>query len=270
ADDVAVAAGYAAFLRPEAAGFTSDNPNCPAGTDVSGQADLNGDGDTDDDVVHLWTAGSAQNLGRAATAVDLSATVLAALVSEAGDGSDYNADADTNDTVVQVHPVVGPGGWTNLKQAADTLTVVGDAVVFLTPEADQKNVSLNGDADTTDRVLQVYDAGTGKLKNVGQAAEDFVVGDRVTASCGDVQLVAFRTSEGNQGNTNLNTVSNGQPTGDLDTSDDVLQVYDVVSRTLMNTGQAVTPCAIAACDPRQPYHVVGSTVTFYTREPDQG
>jgi Tol biopolymer transport system component len=269
ADDVAVAAGNAAFLRPESAGFASDNPNCPAGTNTGGLADLNGDGDTNDSVVHLWTGGAAQNLGRAATAVDLSSTVLAALVSEAGDGVDYNGDSDKNDTVVQVHPV-GTGAWTNLKQAADTLTVVGDAVAFLTPELAQGGGSLNGDADTDDRVLQVYDASAGKLNNVGQAAEDFVVGDRTTTTCGDVQLIAFRTSEVAQGNTNLNAVSNGQPTTDVDTNDDVLQVYDLVSHKLVNTGQAVRPCEIDACDPRQPYKVVGSTVTFYTYEPDQG
>jgi Tol biopolymer transport system component len=269
ADDVAVAAGNAAFLRPEAAGFASGNPNCPTGTSVTGGADLNGDGDSNDSVVHLWTGAAALNLGRAATAVDLSSTVVAALVSEAGDETDYNADSDTNDTVVQVHPV-GAGAWTNLKQAADTLTVVGNAVAFLTPESAQGNVSLNGDGDTGDRVLQVYDAGTGKLNNVGQAAEDFVVGERTTAACGDVQLVAFRTSEAAQGNTNLNASSNGQPTGDSDTSDTVLQVYDLVSHTLVNTGQAVTPCTFDACDPRQPYKVTGTTVTFLTYEPDQG
>jgi len=273
ADDVAVAAGNAAFLRPEAAGFASGNPNCPAPTPSTG--DLNGDGDTDDEVVHLWTGGPAQNLGRAAKAVDLSSTVLAALVSEAGDGVNYNGDSDMNDTVVQIHPV-GSGSWSNLKQAADTLTVVGDTVAFLTPEADQGNTSLNGDSDSSDRVLQVYDAGSGKLTNVGQAAEEFVVGDRATAACGDVQLIAFRTSEAAQGNTNLNAVSNGQQTTDTDTDDNaangdgVLQVYDVVSHKLMNTGQAVRPCEIDACDPRQPYKVVGSTVTFLTYEPDQG
>ena len=272
ADDVAVAAGKAAFLRPEAAGFASGNPNCPAPTPpppTPSTGDLNGDGDTNDEVVHLWTGGAAQNLGRAATAVDLSSTVLAALVSEAGDGVDYNGDHDMTDAIVQIHPV-SAGAWTNLKQVADTLTVVGNAVVFLTPEADQGAGSLNGDADTNDRVLQVYDAGTGKLTNVGQAAEDFVVGDRVTTACGDVQLVAFRTSEAAQGGTKLNATSNGQPTGDTDTSDDVLQVYDLVSRQVVNSGQAVTPCAIDACDPRQPYKVVGGMVTFLTYEPDQG
>ena len=50
----------------------------------------------------------------------------------------------------------------------------------------------------------------------------------------------------------------------------MLQVYDVVSRTLRNTGQAVIPCTFEACDPREPYRVIGSKVKFLTFEPDQG
>src|SRR5262249_4155419 len=38
---------------------------------------------------------------------------------------------------------------------------------------------------------------------------------------------------------------------------------------LRNTGQAVRPCRIAECDPRQPYRVSGSTVKFLTYEPNQ-
>ena len=85
-----------------------------------------------------------------------------------------------------------------------------------------------------------------------------------------MQLIAFRTLESAQGNHNLNGTSNGASTGDTDSTDGVLQVYDVVSHTLRNTGQAVTPCAIEACDPRLPYRVLGSKVKFLTFEPDQG
>src|SRR5439155_1351263 len=152
ANATAVFDGKAAFLRPEAAGA----PGQPSGVD------LNGDGDTTDDVVHLWTgAGEPQNLGRAATAVALSDRWLATLVSEPGQGNtDFNGDGDTGDTVVQVYPVTAPSGtaWTNVGQAADTVDVAGSVVAFITLEAAQGHQDLNGDGDTTDRVLQVYDA----------------------------------------------------------------------------------------------------------------
>jgi Tol biopolymer transport system component len=263
ADQVVVANGAAAFLRPESAVGTVA---CPGGS-------LNSpDSDTNDEVVQLWTGGAVQNLGRAATAVGLSSTVLAALVSESGDGANYNSgagDSDMTDDVVQVHPV-GAGAWTNVGQAADTLAVSGNVVAFLTPEAAQNGLDLNVDGDPTDRVVQFYESGGPGLTNIGQAAEEFVLGDRTTTACGDVQLIAFRTREAAQGNTNLNATSNNQPTGDADTLDDVLQVYDVVSHTLVNTGQAVTPCGLEACDPRLPYQVSGGKVKFLTFEPDQG
>src|SRR5439155_727782 len=157
ADAVAVANGTAAFLRPEAAG-------------APGQAsgiDLDGDGDTTDDVVHLWTgAGEPQNLGRAATAIALSDRWLAALVSEAGQGNtDLNGNGETAESVVQVYPVgISSGaGWTNVGQAADTMDVAGSVVTFITPEAAQGHQDLNRDGDATDRVLQVYDADAQRL-----------------------------------------------------------------------------------------------------------
>ena len=263
AEDVAVAAGNAAFLRPEAATGTTA---CPGGSRNPPDADVG------DLVVHLWTGpppGTLLNLERAATAVGLSSTLLAALVSESGDGIDTNQDDDTADTVVHLHPVAA-GAWTNTKQAADTLAVGGNAAVFLTPEAAQDNKDLNRDSDANDRVLQLYDNAAGKLINVKQAAEEFVLGDPTSSACGNVQLIAFRTAEAKQGAQNLNAVSNGQASGDVDVSDSVLQVYDISSRTLKSTGQAVTPCQLEACDPRLPYRVTGSKVKFLTFEPEQG
>jgi cysteine-rich repeat protein len=239
-------------------------------------------------VVHLWTGTQpVPSLGRGATAVALSPDWVAALVSEAQDGVNYNAgsgDTDLDDTVVQVHAVTAvPGTWINTGQAADTLAISGDVVAFITPESAQ-GAGLNegpppgsrgegegGDADLDDRVIQIYDAATAALTNLGFAAAELVLGARIADSpCGPLQLVAFRTSEAAQNFTNLNEFSAGMSTGDTDTLDDVLHVYDAANGVLRNSGQAVTPCSIPECDPRQPYVVSGSTVTFLTLEADQG
>ncbi len=291
AADVTVAAGKAAFLRPEASVGVPATPACPKGS-------LNGDGDTSDLVVQLWPgAGAVQNLQCPATVVALSSTRLAALVSEcgqaggqtngcAGGGTDLNGDGDAGDDVVEVHDVAaGPGAcalpatnaiWTNVGQAADTLSIAGNLVAFLGSEAGQ-DTDINGDGDAGDRALQLYDAGAAQVvlgaatTPRAPAAEDLVMGDGAPmTACGSVQLVVFRTSEAAQGNANLNAISNALPTGDSDATDDVLQVYDAVSGTLVDTGQAVTPCPLVACDPRQPYRVEGSVVKFLTFEPDQG
>ena len=272
---VTVAAGAAAFLRPEAPVGLPATPSCPQGS-------LNGDADTSDLVVQFWPgSGPVQNLGLAATAVSLAPSYIAALVSEAGEnGTNFNGDADSSDTVVQLHPA-GAGSWSNTGQQADLVRAASHFAVFLTDEAAQGAGPLNGDGDAVDKVLQIYDAQAAQLvpcapvvgasctAGVRQAATDFVIGEPTVTSCGTVQLVAFRSSEAAQG-VNLNATANALPSGDGDTSDDVLQVYDLITGTLQNTGQAVTPCRIPECDPRFPYKVEGSKVRFLTSEAEQG
>ena len=254
ANEVAVSGGNAAFLRPEAAG---DGPGCPPRP--LNDADPN-DGDL---VVHLWTpCRGVEPLGRAATAVALSETQVAALVSEtAQNAANLNGDQDIDDAVVHVHPVppCTPDptvqlGWTNVGVAADTLDIVNDVVAFTTPEAAQGSSDLNGDGDAVDRVLHVYDAAPpGTLVNIGQATEDFVLGSG--------GIVAFRTSEAKQGGRVLND--------DGDAADDVLQLYDVATRRVLDTQLAVLPCRLEACDPRVPYRVLKDTVRFLTLEAAQ-
>ena len=147
-------------------------------------------------------------------------------------------------------------------------------MAFITPEAAQGHQDLNGDGDTTDRVLQVYDADAGTLL-VGQgaavrpqAAEDFVVGGEPGR-----ELVAFRTRECAQHGSVVSAKCPGGGTdlnGDGDADDGVLQVYDRETGQIINTHQAVTPCRLEACDPRVPYRVGRDTVTFLTFEGDQG
>lgn len=249
ADAVAVLGGRAAFLRPEAAGTAGHSDGI----------DLNGDGDVLDRVVHLSQRGApAENLERAAVAVALSDRYVAALVPEEDENhTDLNDDGDTADRVVEIHRVGDlPDAWASTGQAADVVEASGTVVAFLTPEAAQGK-DLDGDGDTTDRVLQLHRADTGTLINVGQAAEEFVMGGEPGR-----ELVAFRTREAAQGAQDLNDDGDGE--------DDVLQIYDVASGALVNTHQAITPCRLEACDPRVPYRVGRHTVTFLTFETDQG
>ena len=150
-------------------------------------------------------------------------------------------------------------------QAGDTVDVAGDGLaVLLTPESAQGQ-SPNADPDQLDRVLQVWNADTSVRVPTGQAAEEYAIGP---------SLVAFRTRESAQ-NQNLNPAS-----GDTDTGDDVLQLWDTgrpeclgatpPADCRINTGQAVTPCRLQACDPRRPYRVFTDTGKFLTFEDDQG
>ena len=313
ADQVAVAGGTTAFLRPESAGTTPSLSLCPTGPLVGGEPDLNGNGSADDEVVHYWRGGASavQNLERAATDVSLSAvctggssagnvcaadadcpgggtckpSFIAALVSEAGqtttDATGLNADGDTNDTVVEVHNVTdAPTKWTNVGQAADVEQAAGPLVVFISPET-AENRDLDADGDQSDRVLQVYDVAAKKTTNTMQTAEEFVVGTQ-TASCGDAPVIAFRTHEADMCGVPVDATTCTAatlPSGcqlstcdlnqDGDCCDDVLQ-FQVPGRGVVNSGFAVTPCRLEACDPRFPYRVLGDTVKFLTFECDQG
>jgi len=259
AGDVSVAGDVAAYLRPESASGTGA---CPGGS-------LNGaDVDVDDEVVQLVLAGGPnQNLGRAATAVVATPSLVAALVSEPGENASVlNADGDADDGVLHVYDVAGMA-WTNVGQAADALAASGERVAFIVPESAQGTApldggdSLNGDADPDDRVAHVFDAGTASLVNLGEAAEELVLGDASGTACGPRHLVAIRSSEAAQGNVPAND--------DGDTLDAVMVVYDFELDTIYDTGQAVTPCRLEACDPSTPYRVNGGEVRFLTFESEQ-
>ena len=223
---------------------------------------------------------------------------IAALVSESGQGggSLNTADGDTNDDVVQVHrPTDGPTTWRNLGISAITTRgpndhqpfpprMAGSLLAFLTSEADEGGTDLNGHIAGVDNVLRVYDAdGTGfgpggHLLDTGLEAEEFVVGQPAVVPCGTnpaahVQVVAFRVSEAAQ-----NAVLNQDPafnnTNDSDKTDGVMHVvlWDLTTHTgtVLNTRQAATPCTFEKCDPRIPYRVRGTKVTFLTIESEQG
>jgi hypothetical protein len=244
AGEVAAAAGRAAFLRPESAVGTGA---CPGGSLNPGA-----DPDTVDEVVQLWESGGpVQSLGLAAAKVALSATHVAALADEAGQGGAIlNGDGDADDAVVHVR-AIGAGAWTNVGEAADTLEMCGSLVPFITPEAAQ-NADRSGDADQDDRVLQVWDTADDSLTNTQLGAEDLVCAGGV---------IAFRSPEATSG---------AHRNGDGDDTDEILSVYDASTRLVHESGQAVTPCNLPECDPREPYRVLGRTVKFLTFEPDQG
>jgi 6-phosphogluconolactonase (cycloisomerase 2 family) len=165
---------------------------------------------------------------------------------------DFNGDGDVFDMSLMVTPQ-GVYGHEVTGLVAEDISVSGTTVAFLTSEASDGDADLNGDLDTTDRVVRLFEDTTDTTTNLGEQAEEFVLrGD----------LLAFRTSEAAQGNTDLN--------GDGDTLDAVMRVYQLSTDTLFDVAQAASICDIPGCDPFLPYKVRGDTVSFITREPEQG
>ncbi len=236
AEEVAIAAGSAAFLLPEAA--------------FRNMPDRNGDGDTSDKFVHLSVNGAAaESLDKEATAIAMSNELIAALVPS---GSE-------EETFVEIYNwTAGSPGWTPLLPAASDLDVAGSVVAFLAEASGRLHVfdvavddspidvglvatefvlsermvafrvaetdgSLNpgADEDVDDDVLHVYDLVSGQIFNSEQAAIpcrleacDPRVPYRVS---GDT--VTFLTLEADQGGQDLD--------GNGDANGVVLQTFNV-------------------------------------------
>jgi hypothetical protein len=184
-----------------------------------GNADLDADGDATDTVLHVYDAAGLTlvNVGLPVSAVAVSASPFAAFTvpetSLGPLGTDLNGDGDTTDVVLHVYDVAG-ATVTNvgLDASRDTdLRVAGARVAFTVNEAAQGplGTDLNGDGDSLDHVVHVYDVGTATLTNTVFAALPGIQLD------GDV--VAFAVDEAAQGPVSLNA--------DLDTGDEVLHLY---------------------------------------------
>lgn len=212
-------------------------------------------------------SGAVQNLGKAATAVALTSTHVAAIVSEAGEGgSSLNSDIDPDDGVVAVRAVSG-GGWTNVGQAADQLLACGSVFAFVTPEAAENALPLNGDDDAFDRIVRIYVPATDTLIDTGQAVTELVCNDKI---------VAFRTSEVEQGYQNLLT---GSGTVEDYNAIFAMQGYDLTrpeclapghpADCLVTSHRSARACNLEACDPRVPFRLIGTRVKYIAHECEQ-
>jgi hypothetical protein len=210
-----------------------------------GNTDLNGDGDTDDHVLHVFdpSTGTTTNLG-----LDSSwffpggGNLVRFTVREANQGNtDLNGDGDSADEVLHIFDS-STGTTTNLGLDAISISIEGNSVVFTVREAYQANADLNGDGDTNDDVLHIFDASTGIMTNWGMAGYNIRIED---------DLVAFEVRESEQGSTDLN--------GDGDSSDNVLHIFDTSTDTAINLELAAFGVVFE-----------GDLLAFEVNEADQG
>lgn len=192
-------------------------------SEIEMQADLNGDGDMLDRVVHELDVATdtTANLGLAVVGTILTSNLhLAFLVPEAGQGgTDLNGDGDTGDAVWYVYvPGAAAGVGTRINTAVATpATGLGGAgtrggFVLLESETAQA-ADLNGDGDMLDVVGALFDGATLTVSPV-------IAGPQAPAT----PLVArngrvlMAVAEAAAGATDLN--------GDGDATDIVLHVVD--------------------------------------------
>jgi hypothetical protein len=187
-----------------------------------GNTDLNGDGDSYDSVVHVYdtATGTISNLKLAGWPIRNDSGLVAFIVAEVQQGNtDLNGDGDSDDEVVHVYDTA-TGAINNLKLAGAGWHIRNDSglVAFSVAEVQQGNTDLNGDGDSDDEVVHVYDTATGTINNL-KLATDWEISN-------DSGLVAFYVHEFGQGNTDLN--------GDGDSDDPVVHVYDAATGIISN------------------------------------
>jgi cysteine-rich repeat protein len=233
---------------------------------------------------HSGAAGNPNpmNLGRSAQQVRLSTTFVAALAAPL-------SPAGAKYLVPTVNPVpkATPTSWTDVAGvAADSIGLSGNRVAFLQPEA-ALGVDLDGDGDTADRIVRLYDASQNALISVTNP-QCLVPGAGSFASCGGnppnttrllparsfvigTDVLAFRVRESDLCNATTGCTSIGQC--DLDNNgncnDDVLLAYDLDEKRLVNSLHTVVDCPFEACDPRTPYRTAGRSVRFIEFEGNQ-
>jgi hypothetical protein len=204
--------------------------------------DLNGDSDQVDQVAHVYepASGTLRNLGLDATGFAVGSTLAVFLVRETP-GRDWNGDGDFSDAVVHTYDAT-TATVRNHGLAAVGLMVAGRLAGFLVSEAGEGR-DLNGDGDTSDRVLHLYDGDTQATVSVGLYSESLVMSER---------LAAFTVPEFQQGQTDLN--------GDGDVLDRVLYVFDRANGSIRTLG----------LDPTFSMATAGPVVAFRAGEGAQG
>ena len=170
--------------------------------------DVNGDGDTDDTVARIIDLRTKRMSFVPASVLrfDAMGRTLVLLLSETGDGKDWNGDGDTTDNVVGTYDMVSR----RLRSLglAGEFRVSEEVLLVSAYETWQGNLDLNGDSDSLDPVLHYVSLPSGRSTNLGIAAITY----GVHASWGE-ELGLIPVRERLQGGEDLN--------GDGDSIDDV-------------------------------------------------
>ncbi len=197
-------------------GLATDSQSVPAPVQIAGDllaftvlessqghTDLNADGDVFDPVVYVYDVMTASltNLELATSnfggEIQVASNLVAFRVDEGRQGnSDLNGDGDSSDDVLHVYNHSNKT-TTNLQVASDPAVVADEVVAFRVLELLNGETDLNGDGDTTDGVVHVFDPSSETTTNLGLAVASFSidVGNR---------HVAFLAHEFLNGSTDLN------------------------------------------------------------------
>ena len=226
--------------------------------------DANGDGDTTDDVLHVFDAERARLFatGLATAQAPLVGDELEALaVSEPKMNADLDGDGEIVDNVLHLfHEATGevrilPFGLKTLEQASaagrvtgDPFEVHGELVVFTAHEGAG---DLNGDGDQDDYVALLHDFEAHTTVPL-EAAYKYAINEH------HVVYEGYEPGAGIDWN------------GDGDTGDLVLQVYDLATGATLNTGIASARVKAGWGDDDEPILLEGHRIAWLPDEASEG
>ncbi len=215
-------------------------------------ADLNSDGDMDDNVLHLIEEGAGTPLNLTVPVPEFSFSLtdryLGYKVVESDAGMDLNGDNDTLDNVLQIRSLANGTVW-NSGVAGNTVSphILGDNVLSSISESDQDGTDLNGDGDATDLILHRFDV-------LGQTRISIGLASATTGGAwSSDRLYAFSVVEADQGGTDLN--------GDGDILDQVIHVVQAEPLEIWNT---------AAIGSIFPFTIEENVLIFTSNESNNG
>ncbi len=218
---------------------------------------LNADGDAIDGVVEVHpptVAGVWTNTGQAADTLEMCGPLAVFLTPEsakAAAGSLNPPDTDTLDRVLQIWDT-GTNLLTNTQRAGEEFVCGPSLVAFRTSEAAQ-GVDLDGDGDTSDDVLMVYDPATHTVHDSQQAVTPCRIPEcdpripyRVFTSS-----VKFLSRECDQHGpvSSFGCAAGTDLNGDGDADDLVIRVFDLATGTTTTVGTVTGGNPLAGGDP---------------------
>jgi hypothetical protein len=131
-------------------------------------------------------------------------------------GSDVNGDGDMDDPVLGIYDIISGTTSAAVVLGIDSPSISGSLVAFSTGEWSWES-DLNGDGDTVDAIISVYDITTGILT--------FTDAEGLMPSISGSQI-AYEVWESWYGDLN----------GDGDTDDSIIHLYDLLTGEKTNTG----------------------------------
>lgn len=214
-----------------------------------GSSDLNGDGDTSDEVVHMVTlaTGAVTNLGIAGSpGFAANASFIAWGTSELDqDETDLNGDGDANDRILTIFNPNMPISPTNPMITGVTMSGPtplqgeGDIFAFSTSEVSAQLI-LNGDGIADDFVMRTFNTATMTTFNTGLAHDSQNLAFSLRNG-----ILAFEVSEDEESDPTAMMPMGIDYNGDTDMEDFVLFIADPVAMTVTPAG----PGAARAIDP---------------------